>query len=143
MSEEEKELNENKSVGETENNEETSDGEDVESESTSSEEDIEKRQEESTEENTQNWEQEFYQMSDKYLRITAEFENYKKRMIRENSERLKYYNGDLIKALLPSLDGLEHAIAHASKEESSKESMIEGLELVYKMAHGGISFPFG
>ncbi len=70
----------------------------------------------------------------RYQYLNAEFENYKKRMVRENSERLKYANGDLIKELLPSLDNLERAIDHAKKEESSRESMIEGLEMVYKMA---------
>ncbi len=70
----------------------------------------------------------------RYQYLNAEFENYKKRMVRENSERLKYSNGDLIKELLPSLDNLERAIDHAKKEESSRESMIEGLEMVYKMA---------
>lgn len=72
------------------------------------------------------------QLKDRYLRVNAEFENYKKRMIRENSERFKYYNLELVKQFLPSIDNLERAIIHAANGDSSTESMIEGLELVYK-----------
>ncbi len=72
------------------------------------------------------------QLKDQYLRVNAEFENYKKRMIRENSERFKYYNLELVKQLLPSIDNLERAISHAANGDSSTGSMIEGLELVYK-----------
>ncbi|MBC8258684.1 MAG: nucleotide exchange factor GrpE [SAR324 cluster bacterium] len=74
-------------------------------------------------------------MEDRYLRVNAEFDNYKKRMIRENSDRLKYFNLDLIRELLPSLDNLERAISHAKSENNDVESMIEGLEMVNKMTH--------
>ena len=72
-------------------------------------------------------------MEDKYLRVNAEFENYKKRMIRESSDRFKFFNLDLIKELLPSLDNLERAINHAKNENTDVNSMIEGLEMVNKM----------
>ena len=71
-------------------------------------------------------------MEERFLRINAEFENYKKRIGRENSERFKYFNLDLIKELLPSLDNLERAITHAKSENKDFDSMIEGLEMVQK-----------
>ena len=74
-------------------------------------------------------------MEERFLRVNAEFENYKKRVIRDNSERLKFFNLDLIKELLPSLDNLERAITHAKSENKDFESMIEGLEMVNKMTH--------
>ena len=74
-------------------------------------------------------------MEERFLRVNAEFENYKKRILRENSERFKYFNLDLIKELLPSLDNLERAITHAKSENKDFESMIEGLEMVSKMTH--------
>ena len=74
-------------------------------------------------------------MEERFLRVNAEFENYKKRIIRENSERLKFFNLDLIKELLPSLDNLERAITHAKSENKDFDSMIEGLEMVNKMTH--------
>jgi molecular chaperone GrpE len=83
--------------------------------------------------------QQFGELQDRYMRLNAEFENYKKRMARESSERLKYSSGELIKELLPSLDNLERAIDHAWREESSRESMIEGLEMVFKMAQESLS----
>ncbi len=76
-----------------------------------------------------------HKMEDSYLRVNAEFENYKKRMIRESSDRLKFFNLDLIKELLPSLDNLERAISHAKIDNTDFESMIEGLEMVNKMTH--------
>ena len=74
----------------------------------------------------------YKEMQDRYLRLTAEFDNYKKRMMRENSDRLKYFNMELIKELLPSVDNLERAISHAGDENSDLENMIEGLQMVYK-----------
>jgi len=75
-------------------------------------------------------------MEDRYLRVNAEFENYKKRMIRESTDRTKFFNLDLIKELLPSLDNLERAINHAKNENTDDvESMIVGLEMVNKMTH--------
>ena len=74
-------------------------------------------------------------MEERFLRVNAEFENYKKRIVRENSERFKYFNLDLIKELLPSLDNLDRAITHAKSENKDFDSMIEGLEMVNKMTH--------
>ena len=74
-------------------------------------------------------------MEDRYLRVNAEFENYKKRMLRESSDRFKFFNLDLIKELLPSLDNIDRAIAHAKSDKTDVESIIVGLEMVDKMTH--------
>lgn len=50
--------------------------------------------------------------NDKLLRLAAEFENYKKRMIRERETAIKYAEEGLLKELLPTLDNLERALAH-------------------------------
>jgi molecular chaperone GrpE len=84
------------------------------------------------EERTADAESKYKEMQDRYLRLNAEFDNYKKRMMRENSDRLKYFNMELIKELLPSVDNLERAISHAGDENSDLENMIEGLQMVYK-----------
>ena len=76
----------------------------------------------------------YKELHDRYLRLNAEFDNYKKRMMRENSDRLKYFNMELIKELLPSVDNLERAISHAGDENSDLENMIEGLQMVYKLS---------
>ena len=77
-------------------------------------------------------ESKYKEMQDRYLRLNAEFDNYKKRMMRENSDRLKYFNMELIKELLPSVDNLERAISHAGDDNSDLENMIKGLQMVYK-----------
>jgi len=77
-------------------------------------------------------ESKYKEMQDRYLRLNAEFDNYKKRMMRETSDRLKYFNMELIKELLPSVDNLERAISHAGEDHSDLENMIEGLQMVYK-----------
>lgn len=70
-------------------------------------------------------------LHDKYLRICAEFENYKKRNMREQIEFSKYANEKLLKELLPVIDNLERAISH-SKETNDLQGLIEGIELTYK-----------
>ena len=77
-------------------------------------------------------ESKYKEMQDRYLRLNAEFDNYKKRMMRETGDRLKYFNMELIKELLPSVDNLERAISHAGEDHSDLENMIEGLQMVYK-----------
>tara|TARA_A100001015_G_C14937430_1_gene691070 strand:- start:299 stop:961 length:663 start_codon:yes stop_codon:yes gene_type:complete len=84
------------------------------------------------EENVADAESKYKEIQDRFLRLNAEFDNYKKRMMRENSDRLKYFNMELIKELLPSVDNLERAISHAGDENSDLENMIEGLQMVYK-----------
>ena len=74
-------------------------------------------------------------MEDRYLRVNAEFENYKKRMLRESSDRFKFFNLDLIKELLPSLDNIDRAISHAKSVNTDVASIIVGLEMVDKMTH--------
>ncbi len=71
---------------------------------------------------------------DRYIRLQAEFENFKKRIAKENSEKFKYYHMSLIKEFLPALDSLERAIEHAQKDNSTVEAMLEGIQMVYKLS---------
>ncbi len=66
---------------------------------------------------------------DRLLRMAADFENYKKRAAKEKEEWTKFANEDLMKALLPFIDNLEKAVAHAEKEGNTTKSLIEGLKL--------------
>lgn len=70
---------------------------------------------------------------DQFLRLNAEFENYKRRMTKENADRLKYYHIGLVKELLPALDSLERAIEHGQKENTTVEAILEGIQMVYKL----------
>lgn len=77
---------------------------------------------------------ELAEQKDKYLRLYAEFENYKRMVQREREELINFANEKLIKDLLPVLDNLELALKHASGEDSSKwvESMRQGVENTLK-----------
>jgi molecular chaperone GrpE len=72
------------------------------------------------------------ELQDKYLRLYAETENFKKRMSRESAEREKYYNEGILKELLPVLDNLERAIAHADENGDSGSGLSEGVKMVKK-----------
>ena len=67
---------------------------------------------------------------EKNLRLLAEFDNYKKRTMRERLELLNSASKDVIVALLPVLDDFDRAKRHA-EEESSDENFSEGVRLVY------------
>ena len=70
-------------------------------------------------------------MNDKYLRLAAEFENYKRRAQRDQSETIRFANEKLLKDLLPTIDNLERAL-HCSQEKSDTEGLLQGVELTYK-----------
>ena len=68
---------------------------------------------------------------DRFLRQVAELENFKKRVIREKDEAIRYANENLIKDLLPILDNLERAVDHA-KGGGNGKPLVEGVEMVLK-----------
>jgi len=76
-------------------------------------------------------EQEAKNSHERYLRQAAELENFKKRTIRDRDEAIRFANEYLIKDLLPVVDNLERAIAHA-KGGDGGQSLVEGVEMVLK-----------
>ena len=68
---------------------------------------------------------------DKYLRVSADFENYKKRMARDRADLIQYGNEKLIRDLLPVLDSLGRALDHTTEPDEASP-LIEGLRLVEK-----------
>ncbi len=66
---------------------------------------------------------------DRYLRVAADFENYKKRAAKEKEDYVRFGNEDLIKAILPFIDNLERAVSHAEKVHETGV-MIEGVRLI-------------
>lgn len=69
-------------------------------------------------------------MNDKYVRLYAEFENYKKRVNKDKEELVRYSNESLIYELLPVIDNLEMALKHSSNNISA--GLIEGIEITLK-----------
>ncbi len=74
---------------------------------------------------------EYLECFDKWMRLRAEFENFKKRMQKEKGDLLKFGNENLLKALLPVLDNLNRAIEHG-KNSKENSSILEGVEMVQK-----------
>jgi molecular chaperone GrpE len=66
---------------------------------------------------------------DRLLRVSADFENYKKRSTREMEEFRKYANQSLLKEMLSVVDNLELAINSSNDEQESDKNLIEGLNL--------------
>ena len=68
---------------------------------------------------------------DRQLRQAAELENYKKRSVRDRDDAARYANEMLLKDLLPVVDNLERAVAHASGGGNGKP-LVEGVEMVLR-----------
>lgn len=66
---------------------------------------------------------------DRYVRERAELENFKKRMIRERSDALRFAAEPLLRDLFPVVDNLERALEHSS---ASPESVVEGVRYVFQ-----------
>ena len=67
---------------------------------------------------------------DKYLRLSAEFDNYRKRTMKEKAELIKNGGEKTISAILPILDDLERAL-NISETSDDVKAMREGIELIY------------
>jgi molecular chaperone GrpE len=74
---------------------------------------------------------ELEQAQDRLVRLQAEFENFRRRSLKERQESLQYGHQNLVKDLLATVDNLERAIAHSAEDAAaSMESVLQGVELV-------------
>lgn len=67
---------------------------------------------------------------DRYIRLYAEFENYKKRTVKEKMEFAQYANTEMMISMLAVLDDFERAIKEIAK--SGNEADLKGIELIYQ-----------
>ena len=77
-------------------------------------------------------EQEAKEAYDRFLRLSAEFENYKKRSIREMSDFKKFANESLLKEMLPVVDNLQLALESSKEKEDTAGGLHEGVELTLR-----------
>ena len=68
---------------------------------------------------------------DRFVRERADLENYRKRASREKEELLNYGNKSLIEEILPIVDNLERALAHATEDDQS--AVVEGIRMTHLM----------
>jgi len=69
-------------------------------------------------------------LTDRYLRLAAEFENFKRRRSLERADALRYSSEEAARTLLPVLDNLRRAVDHAA--DTGSEDILNGLQLVVR-----------
>jgi molecular chaperone GrpE len=75
--------------------------------------------------------EELARAQDRLLRLQADFENFRRRALREHNEVQQYGHQNLVKDLLSTVDNLDRAIDHARGSEGGDlESLLQGMELV-------------
>ena len=67
---------------------------------------------------------------DRYIRLFAEFENYKKRTAKEKNDFFQYANQDMMISMLAVLDDFERAMKEIAK--NGNEADLQGVELIYQ-----------
>jgi len=77
-------------------------------------------------------EKEAKETHDRLLRVSAEFENYKKRAAREMNDFRKFANESFAKAMLPVVDSMDLAIESSSNDKHVSNSMVEGVNMTLK-----------
>jgi molecular chaperone GrpE len=75
-------------------------------------------------------EEKLAEMQDKYIRLSAEFDNYRKRTLREKMDLLKYSGEDLLLKIIPLMDDFERALMHLDTA-SDCTSLKNGIDLIY------------
>lgn len=75
--------------------------------------------------------EEIAQLKDKYLRSVAEFDNYRKRTLKEKAELILNGSEKAVQAILPIIDDMERAIANAEKTDDVNV-LREGMQLIYQ-----------
>lgn len=74
---------------------------------------------------------------DRFVRLTADFDNFKKRAAREKQDAIKFANESLLEKLIPALDNFDMAMAAASaNKESNTDSLRAGIGMVYNQLRG-------
>lgn len=79
--------------------------------------------------------QEISDLRDKNLRLMAEFDNFRKRSIKERSESFQYASEEVLKKILPLVDDFERAI-QAMQSSDDVVAIREGIELIYGKFQG-------
>ena len=82
-------------------------------------------------ENVEDLKKETAELKDKYLRLYADFENYKRLSAKNKVELIKYSNEELVRELLSVIDHLELALQHSSNNEASL-ALAEGVQMTLK-----------
>ena len=123
---------EKKANGNLDNNEEAVDlNQDAPQEETNEPQEQPQQTEEEPQTEEENLAKQLEELKDKYLRTVAEFENFKRRTLKEKTELILNGGEKTITAILPIIDDMERAIENAHKQ-ACVDAVEEGWELIYK-----------
>jgi molecular chaperone GrpE len=79
---------------------------------------------------------EYQSLNNKYLRLAAEFDNYKRLSQRDQRDQIRFGNEQLLKELLPVVDNMERAIKAARTNGGGDSALVQGVELTLKQLSG-------
>ena len=82
-------------------------------------------------EKKKDWEKEYKELYEKYVRLHAEFDNFKKRITKDKEEAIRFANQTLIQEILPFVDNLERSLEHAH-EAKNIDALKEGIEMTIR-----------
>ena len=82
-------------------------------------------------EEKKDWETLYHETYEKYLRLHAEFDNFKKRMTKDKAEAIRFANQGLIEEILPFVDNLERSLQHAD-ESGNFNALKDGILMTLK-----------
>lgn len=74
------------------------------------------------------YEKEYKELYDKFIRLHAEFDNFKKRITKDKQDAIRFANQELIREILPFVDNLERSLQHAD-ETKNIEALRQGIEM--------------
>ncbi|HOG36567.1 MAG TPA: nucleotide exchange factor GrpE [Paludibacteraceae bacterium] len=83
-----------------------------------------------TEQSADDFEAKFNDVNDKYLRLMAEFDNYRKRMMKEKSDWIKTSSERILIDILPIIDNFERSLK-AMENAENVAALKEGVDLIY------------
>jgi molecular chaperone GrpE len=76
---------------------------------------------------------EFDEQNEQFLRLQAEFENFRRRTLKEKQESFKFGHQNLVKDLLSAVDNLERALKHGAQNAGAEvKGILDGVELVHR-----------
>ena len=84
----------------------------------------------SEQENSNDWENKYKNLNDSHLRLMADFDNYRKRTIKEKADLIKNAGEKIISDFLPIIDNFERAL-NSMKTAEDVDAVRQGVELIY------------
>ena len=80
------------------------------------------------------------EQNEQHLRLQAEFENFRRRSLKEKQESFKFGHQNLVKDLLSAVDNLERALEHGAQNAGAEaKGILDGVELVHREVLGALA----